>query len=152
MIYLMTKTKREEFRKTDRFKEISEVISKLNLNSSYVSGNIKNLINKYSNYDDWRKAYFESGEERQSILSNVDNITRRANTDYSYNLFTGKTSREYVPYINEDYGRTKEDICQIAEIIYKDQTEKEKDFSLEEIFAVVYMNIIQIPWEQKERV
>lgn len=151
MIYLMTKTKREEFRNTDTFKAIMQKINELYLNSSYTVGNIKEFISKYSTYDEWRKGYFESGEERKDLLANIDSITRKANTDYSYNIHWNKEPREYVPYINVEYGRTKEDLCEFAEILKKDFEEMELPYTLEEIFAVVYMYVIQIPWEEKER-
>lgn len=151
MIYLIPKKKREEFRTTDRFKAILSEIEPLHIKNSYTIGNISELIKKYNTYEEWREGYFSSGSQREEILSGLDNLTRKANTDYSYFIFKGKLPQEYVPYINEDYGRTKEDLCTIAEILKKDFEEKEIDFSLEEIFATIYVYVIQIPWEEKER-
>lgn len=149
-IYLINKKEREVLKESSKFLDITNVFKELNIQKSFCVGYLNELMSKYSSYEEWCKGYFESGEERQTLLNSLDSITRKANLDYDYFSDKGKTPIKAIFAYNSQYGRTKDELGDFAQIIKTKMDEKGFEYSLEEIYAVVYMNVIQLPWENKK--
>ena len=149
-IYLINRRERERLKESKDFIEISSFFKNLNLNKSFCIGYLNELMSKYNSYEDWVKGYFESGEERLSLLNSLDSITRKANLDYTWFMESGRTPIKSIFSYNSEYGRTKDELGDYAKVIKDKMDEAGYSYSLEEIYAVVYMNIVQIPWEQKK--
>ena len=70
--------------------------------------------------------------------------------EYNWFIESGKTPKKAIFDYNSNYGRTREELGDFAVLLKSKLDEKELNYSLETIYAVLYMNIIQIPWETKK--
>lgn len=149
-IYLINKEERENLKKTTRYTNILKVLRELNFQKSFCIGYLTELMTKFANYKDWQIGYFESGKERLELLSSLDSITRKANMEYDYFMTSGRVPNQAIYSYNSSYGRTKEELGEFAKFVKEQMDEKGYEYSIEDIYAVIYMNVIQIPWENKK--
>ena len=151
-VYLINKEDRKKLLETEEYKNIFKVFNELNIHKSFCVGYLNNLMKKYSNYKDWQTGYFDSGKERLVLLDSLDSITRKANMEYDYFMTSGRTPFKAIYNYNSDYGRTKEELGDFAKFIKEKMDSEGLEYSIENIYAVVYMNVIQFPWENKKEV
>lgn len=121
---LLNYQKRLEIRKTKEFRASNRVWNDLNLNHRSNIGSVMYLakLSRTKSYDDWVKFYFKSGEERLKLRKNYKSL-------------------DELVKINQNYGRTEEELIEIAKTL-----SIEMGISLELAYNYVYIRVIDETW------
>lgn len=121
---LWSKNKRVEARKTEKFRSTNKMWNDLGLNQKKNIGAVIFLAkqSKAKTFEEWERYYFESGEKRNELLS-------KSHTEYE------------LKKINNEHGRTKEDLLEIAK-----EFQKHIDLPLETVYNYVYIRVIDETW------
>ena len=148
-VYLLNKTSRKNLKETGKYEKIKKQWIESGFENSFCIGSVKSLIEGCETFNDWKEKYFSTGEERAKLLKGLDSITRKKNTDYSWYIQSSKIPYGAVLQYNLQFGRTKEELGEFANLLKEQLIEKEIECSLEETYAVVYEQILEETWNKQ---
>ena len=147
---LCSRKERLEMRGSFNFKQTNEPWNKFNLNQAWTIGLMTLIISNknFNNFSEWENYYFESGKERQNLLSHLDKDKALKLRDLTANYTNPYRYKEHLSIeevrINENYGRTIDEIRYLSDKFhgYLSQSLPKLNISRAVCFNYVYIRII----------
>lgn len=91
----------------------------MKLNNPWIVGRVTSIIldKDFSSKEEWRDYYFQSGHDRQERLKKLSSLDKSRLTSIEvWNFYKG--SSKSVNALNEQFGRTQEELNSIGDVLY----------------------------------
>lgn len=127
-----------------RRESTNDAWNKLNLNSKWSVGCVSELIQskKWSSKEEWESFYYNSGEERLSLISGNENVLN----NFRMSFWQHSKQPDELKSINYYHGRTREDLMEKARVLYDAVKGNGYNLSLDECFECVRFRTICQTW------
>jgi MjaI restriction endonuclease len=135
----------------NKFRSTNAAWNALMLNDPWSVGYVTTLIElrAFPYKEDWEDFYYDSGEEREIIVTKLDVATQKMVQDESL-IRRSKSTVDALKYdlknLNTQYGRTKERLYKKGEILFNSVKDNGTGITAEECFECVRFRVICETW------